>query len=864
MYTERKYHPPRLALKIFRWYCRPDRLEELEGDLAEFYHLRLADKGLKWKADLFYWWNVIRCYKTYAKSKTQKHSIMIPLFKSYFKLAMRHSWKNKWAVLVNVIGLGIALSMCIFVYSIYAYNFEFDDFYKNTDDVYRINAMTFENGQERRNEISPFPFESILRNEVAGVQQVSSYFSGRMGVKQGSDYFSEYVGVVSSDFFNMFDIPLWYGSKVDISDQPIVYLTQSAAKRLFGNKVALGESFTLYVSNDDRLEVTVGGVFERIPLNTSFDMDILISLDNYCRATDRDLNDWTRLRYTSHFIRASTGQLNQIEKALGKYVPQQNEGHESMKMNRFELVPFQSSIHNNDEMYRNNSNIRLGSDVLIIFTVLTVMVFLIACFNLANTSMAMISKRLKEIGVRKTLGSENRQILMQFLLEMGIVCLLSFIVAVSMVDLTSSSIMGLFGETFLVRDISLSGVILFILSFLVITTLVAGLMPALYAWRFQPVAIMRKSVKLKGVNWLNKSLTVAQFSFSIAVLSAAISFSNNSSFLDELNPGYENDNVYVLDLGESKYFNEMKQEVEQLAGVETVGTPNHVANFGRYSRTRILGIDTTRVELRTYSVGDGYLDFMDIPIAQGRSFIEGSELDQQSSIIVNQVFADRYFEGDAVTKVVTIDSVRKTIVGVFPNLIQDVYSDSEDRPIAFLLDSASQFRFLISKINHGEKDEFVSSVKEIWSQNIDLPFDGEWQKDMAYGSAVRDTENLRIIFLGMAILGGFLSIVGVFSLAKLNVAKRIKEISIRKVLGASIRELLLTVNKSFTIILLIALATGGVLGYFVADTVLGMIYKFHAETSIMTSLLSGIFIILISAIMITSVTMVPANSNPVS
>ena len=158
--------PPRLALQFFRWYCRPDRLEELEGDLEEMYTQRLDRGDPQWKANAYFWWNVIRCFKQYAMSKPKTSSNMSSLFKSYFKLALRHSWKNKGAVSINVLGLGLALSMCVFVYIIHAYNFEFDSFYPETEGIYRVHAITEQNGEGVRNEFSPVALDFELRESI--------------------------------------------------------------------------------------------------------------------------------------------------------------------------------------------------------------------------------------------------------------------------------------------------------------------------------------------------------------------------------------------------------------------------------------------------------------------------------------------------------------------------------------------------------------------------------------------------------------------------------------------------------------------------------------------------------------------------
>lgn len=858
------YQPPKLALRFFQWYCRSDRLEELQGDLEEFYYLRLNEGSTMWKANLFFWWNVLRCYKSYSKTKTQNTMTQIPLFKSYFKLALRHSWKNKWSVLINVLGLGAALSMCIFVYSIYAYNFEFDTFYKNVEDVYRIHSLSFENNRERRNELSPGPLDYVLRNELSGISQVTSFKEVNGTVHLNNDYFEEYVGIVPADFFEMFDTPLWYGSYADFDSQPWVYLSKDAAKRYFGNQVATGEKLDLYISSK-KVELIVAGVFERSPTNTSFDMPVFISQKTYQTTTNRDMTDWDSKYYMGHYVRTKPENIASIENALKKHLPKQNESHKEMKLTDFQLVPFLHPIHSQNDVYRANTNRRISPEPLIIFTVLASMIFLVACFNLANSSIAMIANRLKEIGVRKTLGSENHKILTQFLMEMGVICTFSLIIGLTMVNAVSGAVLGLFGASFPIQDVHLDGIIIFLLVFLAFTTIIAGITPALYAWKFQPIAIMRKSVKLRGVGWINKTLTIAQYTFSIAVLSAAISFSNNVQFLEDLNPGYADDNIYVLQFDDKDHYIPIKQQLDQIAGITTTGAQNHIQVVWRSGQNRLLEIDTSSYQLRTFSVDESYIDFMEIPITLGRSFIQNSDAEEGKSMLVSQEFVNKHFDSnDPIGKTVKVDGKDRTIIGVFPNIVQDVYQDAEDRPIAFLPKNAKNYRYLIAKVKNGNKDQIESQMKEIWSNTVDMPYQGNWQKDLAFGTAAKDSENLKLIFFWMAVLGCLLSIAGIFSLSKLNIAKRIKEISIRKILGSSMGQLLITINKSFIITLIISVAVGSAFGFLISNQTMAMIYRYYDSASPLISLGTGLFIATTALMIIIFSILAPAKANPVN
>ncbi len=853
------YHsPPRLASKLFRLYCRPDRVEELEGDLDEFYSRRLSDGTSKWRADLFYWWNVIRCYRSYARKKTQNNYIMGSLMKSYFKLALRHSWNNRLAVGINVIGLGVSLGLCVFVYMLYAYNLEFDTFFEDTEDVYRVHSIGESNGMQRRSEITPLAIDDKLRTEISGIEALSSYYAYTTTVKQEGAFSEHYIGFASSDFFEIFEMPLKYGSLSSFEDQPTIYIKDYVAKKYFGSGNPLGQSLTLYFGTE-KLEVTVGGVFEKIPLNSSFGFDILMAYNHYVRIKDIDKNDWSNHRYVGHFLKLNPNAIEQVESTLNGYLSQYNDEDRQLRIDEFELVPFRTELHADHIVYRKYTNGRFRPQVFIIFFVLISLVFLTACFNLTNTTVGLMAKRLKEIGVRKTLGSGSRQILVQFLFEMFVVTSLAFVVAVSSANYIATAIMGLFGATFILQDLNFLGLATFIGLFLLFTTVVAGLLPALYAWKFQPAAIIRKNVRLKGINWLNKSLTVAQFGFSITVLIIGITFSQNSQFLRNVDLGYNIDDIIYIPIGKEN-MDKIRAKVDQIHGVSTAATGNHFGSFGRYSGQALLQVDTSFHDIQHYGVSQDYLEMMGIELAQGK-FFEGKN---SEAVLVTQSFVKTYLKGeDPINKVLKLDSGRKVVIGVVRDIIDDVYEDSEDFPTVISLTKEDDYRHLVVKAFDGDPNRVNDEIKKIWSDHIDEPYPGELQSDFALGSAGRDTKNLQKIFISMAFLSGFLSLVGIFSLSKINIARRVKEISIRKVLGASIRELLLTVNRPFLYILSIALVMGCGLGYFISDVVLSMIYKYHVDASLLVSLGCGLMVLLISVLLISVSAVTPVSANPV-
>ena len=208
-----------------------------------------------------------------------------------------------------------------------------------------------------------------------------------------------------------------------------------------------------------------------------------------------------------------------------------------------------------------------------------------------------------------------------------------------------------------------------------------------------------------------------------------------------------------------------------------------------------------------------------------------------------------------------INGERRTIIGITIDIIDDVVKAAELLPTVIALSDVNEH--LVVKISHEDLSQVEDQLKVIWSKHIDQPYTGVLQKDFALGASGQDSKRLQKVFLTMAILAGFLSIVGIFSLAKLNLTRRVKEISIRKVLGASLQELLKTINKPFTVTLLIAMVLGSVSGYLISGAVLNMVYKYHVEPSLFISILSGLFVVVLSLIIISTVALAPAKSNPV-
>ncbi len=857
--------PPALALRFFRWYCRKDRLEELEGDLEEMHERRQNLNFSKIRLGLSYWWDVIRCLKKYSVKKT-KTQMNTSLYRSYVKVALRNTRKNLGPVLINIIGLGLSLGFCFTVYMLHAYNLEFDFFHPNTDEIHRMHSIRWHNEQPRRYELVPLPFIAKVEQEIPGVDDVTYYqvHQGTLKIsntnyQSSGEYFSQTVASTRSNFFDFFDIPLKSGNNLSLKDESSVYLTEETAEQLFNDVSPIGETITVYIGQEKGIDLQVAGVFEKIPLNTSFNFNILVNHQTILKVLESSEASWKRSDNVAIFFKSKVP--NQVESTVKGFLPEQNKKQESWKISQIEVHPFIDPLLSDGYVYSAPTNNRVRASALIIFSIMALLILLITCFNLANTSIALMTKRVREIGIRKTLGTTNFKLFEQFMMEMLVITFFAFIIALLMANPISEQLFGLFGVSFLLQEVSLLRFIPFVLSFLLICTFLAGILPAMYAWKFSPSSILSGKQSLKGVGWFQKALTVGQYVVSICLLICAWTFGQNNKYLGEIDLGYNYNQVAILPLDSPKDYEQVKNDLAQLVSTTHVtGTQHHHGAAGFLST---LSTDTTDLEITTFKIGEGYLETMEIDVVQGRTFIPGSELDQNRSIIVSKEFSFRYLDqGNPLGQQVEFGGVKRTVVGITSDVIHEVYSDYKRRPVAYLPAAPSDYTMLVLKTASADTKNLENELKAYWSDHFDTPYRGQGQHMVSSFYATRDARNLKLIFMSIAILGSLLSTIGIFSLAVMNIAKRTKEISIRRVLGATSRQVLLIIYRSFGWIIGLSVALGIVSGVFLSKAVLSAIYKFYLSTPLLDATVIGIGIMIIAILFITAAAVKRIMANP--
>ncbi|MBA4055531.1 MAG: hypothetical protein C0490_12520 [Marivirga sp.] len=395
-----------------------------------------------------------------------------------------------------------------------------------------------------------------------------------------------------------------------------------------------------------------------------------------------------------------------------------------------------------------------------------------------------------------------------------------------------------------------------------LTSLLAGIYPALSSSKFKPTQLLKGTVKIRGTNLLTRALVTLQFALSVIVLIGGVVFIQNTKFQEKIKFGYDKDMLVTVSLKGEREYDAMYAAISANPKILSVGVSD--GNIGSSTYQTPVRIDTGEYNVQAAGVGKNYFETMGLRFAQGRTFNLENATDQEEAVIVNKAFVEKTGLVDPLDKSVTLHDKKRHIVGVIENHVDNLYRSKEIEPFIFYPAGKNQYVNLVVKTEHSDLPEVQKYLEKVWKELYPTkPFESKFQEDLVLQGSRELNANLEKIFLFITILGGLLSASGIFALASLNIAKRTKEIGIRKALGASINNIVGLLNREFMIVLLIAVILGSVGGYYLTGTLLASIYAYHIPVGIISVILcaSGVFVL---GLFTTSTTILKAaKTNPV-
>ncbi len=786
------------------------------------------------------------------------------MLKNYLKTTLRSLWKNKRFVIINMLGMGISLACCIVAYYNWDYAYSFDEDQPNREDVYRINFVRDFQGYSQHGGITPMPVSNLVIENLTQVDEVVRVLTWwGANIKLGDDFFPTPIGYVDSTFLDVFYFEMVYGDKSALADKNNILISEELALRYFGRTDVIGEPLQQIHSGNQVKDFVIAGVFKDPISNSSFEFEAFSLYENNIELGGLDESSY-RSYNTTFLLIKDKSKLPGIEQSLQQYVADQNKAREDFKITRFYLEPFAGMAVNVEASEITNHMFNRAAPPPAIFapTIMAVLILLIACFNFTNTSIAMSNRRLKEIGIRKVMGGLKKQLVVQFLLENTFLCLLALGVGLLLAEFLVPAYSNMWPFIELNYTYVDNYDFLFFLVLLTLFTgLIAGSYPAFYISGFRPTSILKGSASIKGANVFTKILLVGQYSVSIIALVMGLAFYGNAVYQDQVDLGYDKEGLISAYIGEH---DDVQKFENALAGHPDItmvaGTKNHI--FTNYYSDPVK-YEALEREVEIMDITADYPEIMGIDIVEGRGFNKNSETDFKESVLVNQTFVEEFGWDSAIGKrLVWVDSLQFYVVGV----VQDFYTTGLWEKIEpMMIRYAKEETDLVILVKApADKllavDEFMQEKwKEVFPNRI---YSGYFMNnELAEAQTVNDNIVALFIFLGLVAL--ILTAIGLFSLVSLSILKRTKEIGVRKVLGASVMQIVNTINREFILIVLISSVVGAAIGYFMSGLLMGSIWYYYQDATIFTLLISLLAIIVVSGATVGFKVVAAASANPV-
>lgn len=787
------------------------------------------------------------------------------MLKSYLLVGLRNLLKNKSYVIINTFGLGIALACCITAYLIVAFNVEFDDFHNDekVKNIYKVHShFTRTEGEAYTQNSAPINFAPNAIKDFSGIKRFTRYNEEGGSVKYGDDVFREGIAFADSTFFDMFDFPLLHGSHKAFKNLESIFISEKMVEKYFKEEDPIGKVLTLNFRNQNEIKAVVQGVLKKIPVNTSFTFNFLMREEHFMDIYDLDSDNWKDWRDPSTFFELSSSEQAPIlSQQFDQYLERRNKEKKDRTVNSYELQHFKSNF-NQDDMGWSPAKLRLSLLPLTVFVSMAMMILLIACFNMTNTSIALTARRLKEVGIRKVVGAAKWQVVSQFLFETMVVIVLALIAGLAMAQIIVPAFLSMWDLGYTMEDLSGANLVFTLLGLVFFTSILAGIYPAIFKSQFKPIVLLKGNVRVKGSNMLTRSLLTIQFALSVIVLIAGISFVQNTEYQEGIDVGYDKNSVLLIPIEGEKVYSVLKNEVRNNPKVGLVGVSVNSFAYGNYSIA--VGVDTAKYEAIHYGVGENYHEVMGVGLIEGRTLNLNNMTDVEGSVVVNQAFLDKINMQDPINRIIKVHEVKRKIVGVVSNHIDNLFSSREQEACVFYPGKKEEYSVMLIKADPDDLLDIKESTEAIWKKHFpDKIYNPDLQSEIVLGG-VRDTNtNLKKIFIFLTILGGLLSASGIFALASLNVEKRSKEIGIRKALGASVQNIVGLMNREFVIILALAGILGSLGGYFITKALLDSIYSYHIVIGLIPVIICATLIFVVG-ISTTSVTILQAaKANPV-
>jgi putative ABC transport system permease protein len=830
--------PPKRAHGFLSRLLREEIAEEVLGDLDEKFYLELQKRSVL-RAKLNYWYQVFNYLRPFAIRKSKGHLNQYTMYGSYVKVGWRNLAKNKGYSFINIVGLATGMAVAMLIGIWIADELSFNSYFKNSNSLAEVLCVQTNEGITYTGTTIASTIEDPLRTKFADDFKALALVSypSETTVAAGEKKLIVPSRWVQHQFPAMFTVQMLSGSADALKNPSSTLLSRSLAKALFGNDDPLNKIVRAY----NRLDLTVGGVYEDFPRNTTFsDTQFLLSWENQENWNYRN-TDWQNhscLMFVQLVDHADSEVVTQKIKSLP--TPHIKDWKEEIK-----LYPL-DRLHLYGAHFQNGNPADAHIQFVWLFGTIGAFVLLLACINFMNLSTARSEGRAREVGIRKTIGSVRSQLISQFLIESVVVALLAFLLSLLLTQLS----LPLF-NTLADKQTSIPWANSFFwiaaLGFALLTGLISGSYPAFYLSAFKPIKVLKGTFKTGRLALApRKILVVLQFTVSISLLIGTIIVFRQIQFAKHRLPGYSRDGLITVTVNTPEltdHFDVIRNEVMQTGAVESIARASQSpAHFGNNNSVDWRGKDPGLVVFfRNVSVSPEFGKTIGWKIKEGRDFAVDSPADT-ASVLLNETAIKIMGFKEPVGETIKFWDKSYTVKGIVYDMVtQSPYKPIE--PCIFLADG--WLGVIVMRLNQSiSVRDAISKIEPVFRKNNpSAPFVFNFV-DEVYNKKFASEERIGNLAAFFTILAVFISCLGLFGLASFVAEQRTKEIGIRKVLGASVSNLWQMLSKDFLILVIISGVISIPLSFlFMNNWLMQYQYKTPISWEVFASAISGAIVL---------------------
>ncbi|WP_111307292.1 ABC transporter permease [Confluentibacter sediminis] len=721
------------------------------------------------------------------------------MFKNYFKIAFRNLWRHRLFSFLNILGLTVGMTACFLIFTYVNFETSYDNFHSKSDRIYRIVA-DLKTPTEVINGSGPSWAVAPHITEFPEVETAIRVMQNVILFKKGNVKFNEPEALFADpDFFTTFDFPLVKGDSKTVLTEPLsIVLSETLAKKYFGDEEPMGKTILL---TGDQLPATVTGIMKDFPENSQIKGNVVVSMTTITKKFNARLNDqWANYSPYAYVLLKPGTDAIAFEKKLPGFLEKWN----GKEMDQLQMYPTLFLEPMKDVYLRSTRGGFVTGNIknVYIFSIIGFFIICIASINFINLTTARSAERAKEVGIRKVIGARKTQLVLQFIGESIIICMIAFILTIGLIALLNNSFNDLSGKVVSTGIFNNLQYVFYLLLVALGIGLLAGIYPAFILSSFKPVTVLkgRFATGANG-NLLRKSLVVSQFAISTALVIGTIVVYAQMSFMRNQDLGFKKDQVLVIETNGDSGAKALKETLKGLANVNQVSLSGSVPATGNpsaYSEIENIKGELQKANLDLFFVDFDYIPLYKMEVVAGRAFSRDFMTDTTQAMVLNEA-AVKMFGYTSSEQAIGKEFKQWGREGKIVGVIKDFHFQSLQQPIKPLTMRIEQgnMDYLSVSLNTSNLQSTLATIEKAYQKNIPNRPYSYYFLDEFFDRQYKSEEKFGTLFLNFSLLAIFISCLGLLGLASYSTMQRTKEIGVRKVLGASVPNILNLLSKDF-------------------------------------------------------------------